>query len=271
MPSPATRTTRGAARASPSRCSSRSRPHAPAIARVLQLATRNSGLELACGMEHEIESGAPVAVEAHAEGDHAEVVVLADLEAGESLRLSKYVAYHWAPKDAHRDLAARVTRTLDRAAREGFDEDRGPSSAATWASSGAAATSRWRARRDVQLAVRFNLFQLMQATARGEGLGVPAKGVTGRGYEGHYFWDTEVYVVPFLAHTNPRWAKQVLEFRCGHARRGARAGPRGRPRRRAVPMAHDHAARRRRPGTRPAPRSTTSMRTSRTRCTSTTA
>jgi alpha,alpha-trehalose phosphorylase len=65
----------------------------------------------------------------------------------------------------------------------------------------------------------------MQATARGEGHGVPAKGVTGRGYEGHYFWDTEVYVVPFLAHTNPQWAKQVLEFRVGMldaARRRAR-------------------------------------------------
>jgi alpha,alpha-trehalose phosphorylase len=68
---------------------------------------------------------------------------------------------------------------------------------------------------EVQQAVRFNLFQLMQATARSEGLGVPAKGVTGRGYEGHYFWDTEIYVVPFLAHTTPQWAKQVLEFRCG--------------------------------------------------------
>jgi alpha,alpha-trehalose phosphorylase len=55
----------------------------------------------------------------------------------------------------------------------------------------------------------------MQATARGEGLGVPAKGLTGHGYEGHYFWDTEIYVVPFLVHTNPQWAKQVLRFRCG--------------------------------------------------------
>ena len=181
---------------------------------LLQLATRNSGLELACGMEHEIETGGAVAVETHAKGDHAEVVVLADLEAGQSLRLSKYLAYHWAPKDANRDLAARVERTLDRAAREGFEriEARQRRHVGEF----------WR-RSDievqgapgVQLAVRFNLFQLMQASARGEGLGVPAKGVTGRGYEGHYFWDTEVYVVPFLAHTNPRWAKQVLEFRCG--------------------------------------------------------
>ena len=68
---------------------------------------------------------------------------------------------------------------------------------------------------DLQQAVRFNLFQLLQATARGEGLGVPAKGVTGHGYEGHYFWDTEVYVLPFLIHTNPEWARQALDFRVG--------------------------------------------------------
>ena len=68
---------------------------------------------------------------------------------------------------------------------------------------------------ELQRAVRFNLFQLMQATARAEGLGVAAKGVTGRGYEGHYFWDTEIYVVPFLIHTSPRWARQVLDFRVG--------------------------------------------------------
>ena len=39
--------------------------------------------------------------------------------------------------------------------------------------------------------------------------------MTGRGYEGHYFWDTEIYVVPFLMHTSPDWARQVLDFRCG--------------------------------------------------------
>ena len=181
---------------------------------LLQLATRNSGLELACGMEHEIETSGTVAVETHAEGDHAEVVVLADLDGGQSLRLSKYLAYHWAPKDANRDLAARVERTLDRAAREGFERIEARQRRHVgefWRRSDIEVDGA----PEVQLAVRFNLFQLMQATARGEGLGVPAKGVTGRGYEGHYFWDTEVYVVPFLAHTNPRWAKQVLEFRCG--------------------------------------------------------
>ena len=77
-------------------------------------------------------------------------------------------------------------RTLDRALRDGFE--------AIEAAQRRDVGEFWRrsdieieGAPEVQLAARFNLFQLMQATARGEGLGVPAKGVTGRGYEGHYF------------------------------------------------------------------------------------
>jgi alpha,alpha-trehalose phosphorylase len=63
-----------------------------------------------------------------------------------------------------------------------------------------------------------------QATWRAEGSGVPAKGLTGPGYEGHYFWDTEVYVLPFLSYTWPRIARNLLRFRhsmLGEARRRA--------------------------------------------------
>jgi alpha,alpha-trehalose phosphorylase len=70
-------------------------------------------------MAHEIESAADVTVhaDADAEGDGAHVVVLAELAAGESLRLSKYVAYHWGAGA----LATRAERTLDRAAAIGYD------------------------------------------------------------------------------------------------------------------------------------------------------
>jgi alpha,alpha-trehalose phosphorylase len=67
----------------------------------------------------------------------------------------------------------------------------------------------------VQQALRFNLFQIFQATVRLEGAGLPAKGLTGMGYEGHYFWDTEVYVLPFLIYTAPRIARNLLKFRHG--------------------------------------------------------
>jgi alpha,alpha-trehalose phosphorylase len=181
---------------------------------VLSLTTRNSGLQMACGMEHAIDSPQPVTVETSAQGDGARLVVLAELEPDQPLRLSKYVAYHWAPKAPAGDLAARVDRTLDHAARDGYDMiefDHRRHVEDFWARSDV----QLEGAPDLQQAVRFNLYELMQATARGEGLGVPAKGLTGHGYEGHYFWDTEIYVVPFLVHTSPQWAKQVLQFRCG--------------------------------------------------------
>jgi alpha,alpha-trehalose phosphorylase len=197
--------------------------HAAGRRAVVRLATGSSGLQLACGMDHTIAAQAEVAVRATAEADGASVVVAADLEAGRALCLSKYVAYHWDDAAAD-DLAARVDRTLDRAASDGYE--------AVERAHRRHVADFWR-RSDVEIdggpelqqAVRFNLFQILQATARGEGLGVPAKGVTGRGYEGQYFWDTEIYVVPFLIHTSPERARDVLGFRCAmldHARARAR-------------------------------------------------
>ena len=66
---------------------------------------------------------------------------------------------------------------------------------------------------EIQQAIRFNLFHILQASARAEDTGVPAKGLTGQAYEGHYFWDTEIYVLPFLIYTSPRIAKNLLTFR----------------------------------------------------------
>ena len=66
---------------------------------------------------------------------------------------------------------------------------------------------------EIQQAIRFNLFQILQASARADDAGVPAKGLTGQAYEGHYFWDTEIYLLPFLTYTSPQIAKNLLTFR----------------------------------------------------------
>ena len=148
-------------------------------------------------------------------------------------------AYHTSRGVPPRELLDRCRRTLDRARRDGRRAAAGPTSARGSTTSGSAPTSRSRATTTIQQALRWNLFQLAQASARAEGSGIPAKGVTGSGYGGHYFWDTEIYVLPFLTYTP---AVGGARTRCGSATRcstrpgaGRRARPAGRP----VPVAHD--------------------------------
>jgi alpha,alpha-trehalose phosphorylase len=66
---------------------------------------------------------------------------------------------------------------------------------------------------EIQQAVRFALFHVLQAGARAEGRGIPAKGLTGPGYDGHSFWDSEVYVVPVLTCAVPEAAAHALRWR----------------------------------------------------------
>ena len=66
---------------------------------------------------------------------------------------------------------------------------------------------------EVQQAVRFALFHVLQAGARAETKPIPAKGLTGPGYDGHAFWDTETFVLPVLTLTAPEAAANALRWR----------------------------------------------------------
>ncbi len=65
----------------------------------------------------------------------------------------------------------------------------------------------------LQEGIRFNLFHLLQAAGRDQFSNIAAKGLSGEGYEGHYFWDTEIYMFPFFLMTNPELAKNLLLYR----------------------------------------------------------
>lgn len=65
----------------------------------------------------------------------------------------------------------------------------------------------------LQQGIRFNLFHIMQALGRDGKTGMGAKGLSGEGYEGHYFWDTEMYVLPVFLYTDAALAKPLLDFR----------------------------------------------------------
>jgi len=68
---------------------------------------------------------------------------------------------------------------------------------------------------ELQQAVRFGLFHVLQSGARAEQRPIPAKGLTGPGYDGHAFWDTETFVLPVLTHTTPAAAADALRWRHG--------------------------------------------------------
>lgn len=160
---------------------------------------------LTCDDTYEIIHGA--------EEDSAKYVVRVDATEGNTVVLQKAVTYHSSRGVPVRELSDRCDRTLDRVRRLGIPHVHAEQRAwydRFWASS----DIKIEGHPALQQAIRFNLFQLAQASARADQQGIPAKGVTGSGYEGHYFWDTEIYVLPFLTYTQPDTARNALHFRC---------------------------------------------------------
>ena len=131
---------------------------------------------------------------------------------GRTVKLVKTVAYHSSATAGLPELVDRCVHTLEKVAAEPSDE--------RWERQRRFLDDFWdrsdvqvEAEPGVQQAVRWNLFQLAQASARADGRGIPAKGLTGSGYSGHYFWDSDIYVLPFLTYTTPFWARNALRSR----------------------------------------------------------
>jgi alpha,alpha-trehalose phosphorylase len=66
---------------------------------------------------------------------------------------------------------------------------------------------------DLTEAVNYNMYQLIQSVGKDEYCNIAAKGLSGEGYEGHYFWDTEMYIEPFFNLTEPAITKNLIGFR----------------------------------------------------------
>ena len=196
---------------------------------LMTYATRTSKMRLGCGMDHVVDTECKYTSRTVCDDPRhgGEVVFLVDAEPGKPVRITKYLTYHTANEAPAEELHARAERTLDRAVMQGFGrivEDHRAYVDEFWRRSDVR-LSISAAHPRVQQCIRWNLFQLAQGTARAEDAGVPAKGLTGQAYEGHYFWDMEVYILPFLIYTSPRIARNLLKFRydmLDHARSRAR-------------------------------------------------
>jgi len=180
---------------------------------VLSHVARHSQMSLACAIDHVFATACPFSERASCSENAGEVVFTVDAKPGDEINLVKFIAYHTSRSAPAQELCERAERTLDHAKAEGIDAllaEQRDYMDTFWSHSDVRLEG---VHARAQQSVRWNLFQLIQAAARAEGSGIPAKGLTGQAYEGHYFWDTEIYVLPFLIYTAPHIARNLLSFR----------------------------------------------------------
>jgi alpha,alpha-trehalose phosphorylase len=174
--------------------------------------TRRSGLRLAAAMNHEIECDDGLRCDLHAEADLARLTAAVDVPAGSTLCVTKYLGYGWSARRSVPALRAQVHAALSGAMQTGWAGLLGEQRRYLdefWAT----ADVEIEGDDELQQAVRFALFHVLQAGARGESRAIPAKGLTGPGYDGHSFWDTESFVLPVLTYTVPESARDALRWR----------------------------------------------------------
>lgn len=172
----------------------------------------NSKMTLGVAVDHTMETSNHFTHRVQVGEDMAKMSYRIDAQPGHPITLTKVVAYHTSRGVPSRELIDRCDRTLDRVEEDGIDHQFAEQRAwldAFWERSDVEVAGQ----PEVEQALRWNLFQIAQASARAEGNGIPAKGVTGSGYGGHYFWDTEIYVLPFLTYTTPQASRAALRFR----------------------------------------------------------
>jgi alpha,alpha-trehalose phosphorylase len=178
----------------------------------LEHRTRRSGLRMAAAMDHVVDAPAEMTKSCESSEDLGRFTVALDLDPGQRLRLVKLLAYGLSSQRSLTALTDQVEAALVSARHDGWD--------------GLLARQKkylddfWDGANieiegdpELQLAVRFAYFHVLQAAARAEKRAIPAKGLTGTGYDGHTFWDTETYVLPALIYTQPDAVRDALHWR----------------------------------------------------------
>ncbi|WP_432942724.1 glycoside hydrolase family 65 protein [Kribbella sp. CA-253562] len=179
---------------------------------VLVHRTRKSEQLMAAGMCHEVETSTRYKVDLDVQKDWARYTVICELQPGETLRVVKYVAYGWSSLRSETAIADQVAAALAGAQFSGWDgllQQQKEFLDDFWD----AADVEVEGHAELQQAVRFALFHVLQAGARAERRAIPSKGLTGAGYDGHTFWDTEGFVLPALTYTMPDAAADALRWR----------------------------------------------------------
>ncbi len=186
--------------------------HADGLRVTLLHRTARSGLYVGAAADHRWESPAQLEVHVDSDEDWARVTATGRLEPGQEIVLVKLIGYAWSGERSITSVREELSATLTTARHVGWD--------ALVATQRAELDAYW-ADADVEIdgddqlqqALRFALFHLFQATARAEGRAIAGKALTGTGYEGHAFWDTETFVLQVMTAVRPEITRHALGWR----------------------------------------------------------
>ena len=185
----------------------------------LHCQTRFTHIQLAMGIHLNIQTPHPLRRTTWDVCDRPCVQAKTTLKQGETLVVEKWAAFYTSRDRA--DPVAALKKKL--ASLPKLD----------WQNTFSAHCQAWQAEWDrcdveiegdeeAQLAIRFNLFHLLAAAPRhDEHVNIGAKTLSGYGYRGHAFWDTEIFMLPFFTYTRPEIARNLLSYRY-HLLDGAR-------------------------------------------------
>ncbi|MEV5775141.1 glycoside hydrolase family 65 protein [Streptomyces antimycoticus] len=174
--------------------------------------TAASNQRIAAAADHVVRGPGSTRSSSESADDVGRFTVSADLDPGETLRIEKFVSYGWSGIRSLPAVRDQVEAALTGARNTGWqgllDQQR------------EYLDGFWRhadievdGDAEIQQAVRFALFHVLQAGSRAEQRSIPAKGLTGSGYDGHAFWDTETFVLPLLTYTSPNCVAEALHWR----------------------------------------------------------
>lgn len=174
--------------------------------------TKSTGFLISCAVLHEINvpaQGLTVRGEKEISKNYR-----IPCRRGEKIIFTKWISYHTEKKTTESPalLSQTVLRYVRDAAEAGYEkikEEQRVFCGNYWYHTDIKIDGDTR----LQQALRFNSFQLIQSVGRDGKTSVSAKGLSGEGYEGHYFWDTETFVLPYFLYNNPEICRNLLKYR----------------------------------------------------------
>ncbi len=170
--------------------------------------TSKSGLTVCTAVKNVLSKDGEMTSEVS--GHQTTTVIKTDIAENETVTLVKYTIY--SDSIRHEDCRSDAAAAMERALATPLEEH--------YASQKAYLKRFWdqsaldiQGDDDLAIATKYNIYQLLQSVGKDQYSNIAAKGLSGEGYEGHYFWDTEMYMQPFFTLTNPEISKSLVSYR----------------------------------------------------------